>query len=197
VSPGDCDLIANKRGFLSAEYGGTNPLDPGFLLKISGGDRLRDIILRLSPAGSISGQVIDPDGEPAPGYEVVLWARHRRAKGEPYKVSDEATTNRRGEYHFDDLMPDRYLVSTSPALSYSTAPMRQIMVDAFGSPTKLRELRTFYPSAFSIAAAQKIQIGPGHEQAGLDIRIQRGQLLSVTGRIADGGAKEGYSVARI
>jgi len=114
VSPGVYKLTADKTGFLSTGYGETKPDDVGFLLKISKGDRLRDIILRLSPAGSISGQVIDPDGEPAPGYEVVLWARHRRAKGEPYRASDQATTDRRGEYHFDNLLPDSYFVSAAP-----------------------------------------------------------------------------------
>jgi hypothetical protein len=146
VSPGVYKLTADKTGFLSTGYGETKP--------DTWGDRLRDIILRLSPAGSISGQVIDPDGEPAPRYEVVLWARHWRTKGEPSRASDQATTDRRGEYHFDNVLPDSYFVSAAPEFPNGPIGFRQVAVDAEGRSTTLRELRTFYPSTLSLASSR-------------------------------------------
>lgn len=182
VDQGVYRLTAEKTGFVGGSYGQATYEDASTLLKVSAGDNVRDLTLRLFPAGAISGRVLDPDGDPAPGYEVVLWARHARRRNIPYTASDQTTTNQVGEYRFEGLMPDTYYVSASK--ESSGLAVREIPVDGEGRTTKLHELDTFYPAALSLLESQAIRIDIGQEQSGTDIRIQRGSLLTVKGRIA-------------
>ncbi len=190
VKPGTYTLIADKGGFLPGGYSQVKVSDLQTLLKISAGDRMQNLTLRLFPAGVISGRVLDADGDPAPGYEVVLWTQHRRRKAEPNSPSDQTSTNQAGEYRFDGLLPGTYYVSASRDSSGYSVP--QIPVDSEGKVTRVHDLKTFYPSAISIGDAQSVRIQSGHDQAGVDIRIQRGPTLSVKGRIAgfDGSPKD-------
>lgn len=67
-------LTVTKRGFLDGSFGQFKSEDQETLLKVGAGDRTTGITLRLFPGGTISGQIMDADGDPAPGNEVVLWS---------------------------------------------------------------------------------------------------------------------------
>jgi hypothetical protein len=62
--------------------------------------------------------------------------------------------------------------------------VKEIPVDVEGKPSKIHELWTFYPAALSIKDAQPVKIEAGQDQSGIDVRTQRGPLLTVKGRIA-------------
>jgi len=152
-------LTAEKAGFLDGVYGGTKPEDEGILLKVAGGDRLRNLTLRLFPGGVISGQVLDADGDPLPGNGVILWTRHPGRRAASDSPVGETTTNRAGEYRFDGLLPRVYYVGASAgAWGYAT---KQVPVDSSGKTTKLHDLTTFYPGALSLRDAQGVRVEGG------------------------------------
>ncbi len=154
-------------------------------MKVSAGDHFQDVVLRLFPAGLVSGQVLDTDGDPLPGYEVVLWERNSRRKDAVARTADQTTTDHDGQYRFDGLMPGTYYVSAEPPDSTGpAASTTQVFVDSAGKPTNLHDYRTFFPSMLSLAAAQSIHLLSGQEQEDIDIRAQRGPLLSVAGKVS-------------
>lgn len=64
--------------------------------------------------------------------------------------------------------------------------MQATLVDSAGKPTRLHDLTTFYPGVLLRTDAQGVRIDTGEERSGVDIRLKRGQLLSIKGRIAGG-----------
>lgn len=182
ITDGLYRLTVEKEGFVAGGYGETKPDDELTLLKIKAGDRMQDITLRLFPGGTISGRVLDPDGDPLPEAQVIGWTKHL-VRGEMTSVQSIGTvTNSAGEYRMEGLKKGTYYVSTDPE-SWGRA-LNTIPVDRAGNPTKMRELVTYFPGTMAMDDAQPIHIEGGQEQSGIDIRIQRGPVLSVKGRIA-------------
>ena len=181
VKPDTYTLQAEKGGFLPGSYGTVKPEEAPTLLKVRDDDHLQGITLRLFQAGAISGHVLDADGDPLPGYEVILWAKRSRRKGVPYSPGDQTTTNHRGEFRFDDLTPGTYYIDAGK--ESAGMAVKEIPVDSAGKVIRERELWTFYPGALALKDARAIRVESGQEQSGAEITIQRGPLLTVKGRI--------------
>ena len=178
VKPGRYRLNAGKAGFLDGAYGASEPRNNGSILKVDAGDHTRDLTLLLSPGASISGRVLDPDGDPVPEGTVVLWGRRAGKTHRSYSSG----TNRAGEYELDGLSAGTYYVSAEAGPWGYAVP--GLPVDGSGKITKLRDLATFFPAALSLADAQAITVEAGQEQSGIDIRIQRGLTFGLKGKIA-------------
>ena len=189
VQPGEYNLTAEKSGYLDGSYGAKALDDAGPLLKLSGGDRMQDVVLLLFPGATISGQVLDADGDPVADTQVILWTREKRGRMMHPSHANQTATNRSGEYRFDELPPGMYYVAAS-AGSWGYAA-RRVPVDSSGNVTRVHELTTFYAGALSLAEAQGVTVESGEEQSGIDIRIRRGPTLSVKGRIAGMGEPAG------
>jgi hypothetical protein len=181
IQPGEYQLEAEKIGFIDGAYGAVKPTSRGSLLKLSTGDRITDLTISLYPGGAISGRVLDPDGDPAPHMEVVVWRRQLQARARQ-SAAGQTTTDMAGEYHIEGLLPGSYLLSASAG--HWGYAIRQIPVGRDGKPTKLHELATYFPAAITRADAQAVNVESGQEQSGIDIHIQRGPTLKVQGRIA-------------
>ena len=184
IEPGSYNLIAEKPGYLPGLYGQIKYDDAESVLKVGAGENLKGVILRLFPASAISGQVVDADGDPAPGCNVLLWRQDARPKNSHARVADQTVTDRNGQYRFGGLMPGTYFVSAEIGAEDPPNSLDKILVDASGKRTNLHDYRTFFPSTISIEAAQQIHLSPGQEYDGADIHAQRGPLFSVAGKLA-------------
>jgi hypothetical protein len=78
VKAGRYELKAEKSGFLDGSYGQTKADEEGSLVKVGNGDHVQDLKILLFPGGVISGRVLDADGDPVSGDEIVLWTRSRK-----------------------------------------------------------------------------------------------------------------------
>ena len=198
VKPGHYTISAEKAGFLDENYYPLTAPATGTLLKVASGDQMKDLNVRLSPAASISGKVLDSDGDPVPNEQVVLLEPSERDhpnRGKRRGIhAGIAETNLAGEYRIHGLVPGAYYVSAS-AGAWGHTP-KQVPVDSTGRATRLHDLMTFYPAAVTIANAQAVGVSAGQELSGIDIRIQRGPTLSVKGTIAGlAGAPSKYSLS--
>jgi hypothetical protein len=193
VKNGRYNLTAEKIGFLESAYGAKKPDDDGALLKVAKGEQTAGITLLLFPAGSIRGQVLDPDGDPAPNCQAVLWTQSARRGEKKVSRGQEANCDREGNFRFDGLDAGTYYVSAVDGSWESGS--RKVSVDSAGKQSRIHSLATFYPAALSLKEAQSVTLEGGQEQIGVDIRIQRGALFSVRGRIAsDLSSLSKYSV---
>jgi hypothetical protein len=186
VEAGRYRLAVEKNGFLDGAYGANRPEGEGSILKVSAGEKTPDLVLQIFPAASISGRVLDADGDPMANSAVTIFTRAHRGATTRDESRETANTNRSGEYHFNGLTPGTYYLSASGDDTWGLG-RRRIPLDSSGKVTKVRDLKTFYPSGLSFAEAQSVTVESGQEQAGIDIRLQRGATVSVKGRIAGFG----------
>ena len=81
VEPGSYRLDASHDGYLDSQYGQKKPGDPGINLSLAAGQRMTDLFFKLPRPASITGHVIDEDGEPLSNVSVKAYqASNRRGK---------------------------------------------------------------------------------------------------------------------
>jgi hypothetical protein len=183
LAPGSYWLNAKKAGFGDQRYrpsGATAGAHES--VRLSSGQELKDLEIRLVPNGAISGRVLDEDGEPFPTAMVSALAStfvHGRRRLMP---TDVAQTNNRGEFSLSKLPPGHYvLLASVPRFDMpgSVAP-----APADGSP-ETAYVSTYMPNSTDAAQAEKVDIAPGGEVAGFDIHMQKSVVVRVKGRLTD------------
>src|SRR5271166_4204133 len=73
LPPGDYRVRVNRDGFEQVAYGGRGPNRPGKFISLSPGDVRSDIAVSIQPLSAISGMVLDAEGDPLTGAQVMLF----------------------------------------------------------------------------------------------------------------------------
>jgi protocatechuate 3,4-dioxygenase beta subunit len=184
IAPGRYRLLAEKNGYIAGIYGQRQANGPGLLLVFpDSADRAGDqqFRIRLTPAGSISGRVLDENGEPLLGADVSLY-RKRTQSGEVGFVQVTAvatTTNDLGEYRAYGLSPGKYFVGvTYPS---NSSPIRTPRVDQ--SSKTQDSIPTFFPAVDDPASATAIDVTPGSDARGVDVTLNRARYVRIRGKL--------------
>ena len=180
VVPGEYILAVSRTLYVDRIYGqkGGRYSDPE-RIPVAPGESVRDITIRLTPTGVITGRVVDADGDPAPGLSVSAM-RYRHDDGQRRLESNHsARTNDRGEYRLWGLPPGRYYIAATSDRGPEMVRAGQIE-EQEGSATP----RIFYPSALELTETAPIRIRGGEERAGIDIQLQQVRAYRVSGRVA-------------
>jgi hypothetical protein len=169
VAPGNYYLSAEHIGFLDAQYPGGASVGQAVLLRLTAGDKLTGIEIKLLPQAVLSGKVLDSDGDPwQHGYVILfrsVWQNGRRTMASP----ESSGVDDRGEFRIGGLMPGRYYV-----LAESQAGFEDMYhPDVNGKPTP-RHQPTWYPSSPDIDSAIPITLAAGQQLTGVDIRLREG-----------------------
>lgn len=164
VEPGRYWYRAKKGGFtlLENDYG----FNPATQLKPDEVDANNK--LKLVEDGSISGRVLDAQGDPVEHVTV------EADKGGGFV--GRRTTNDRGEFRITGLTPGRYLVRAAPAL-LRTPP--EIRTD--GS-SETQYAVTYHPDSVDPGAAVRVDVKGGLVEA-VDIRLARQPIVRVSGTV--------------
>ncbi len=174
LEPGTYSLWAERDGFLAESYGARRPGGQGIPITVSAGMHLRDLELKLTPHGVISGRLVDDEGEPVPRAYV-----HVVRAGTNWS-SQHAQTNDLGEFRIAGLAPGRYRLRANPTPRFRYG---QVIVP---QPPELREpefLVTYYPSTTDPASAATIEVGAGQEVSGITIQLCKGRVHRIKGRV--------------
>jgi len=142
-----------------------------FNFPLAPGDKREDLNLTLTPAGAIIGRVLDAAGEPVPNALV-------RAEGS--EGGENAATDEQGRYRIGGLRPGKYRIHASPrpsSFSYSS----EVRTDGTGD---IHYSTTYYPDSLTRASARRLDVGPAAELSGIDIRLVRTGILSVSGKVS-------------
>jgi hypothetical protein len=205
LPPGTYRLFATRNGFARSEYGQRTPNGRGVFLTIAAGQQLKDITLRLQPAGTITGRVTGHDGEPLTGFSVeLLRATYDSTGARVFRPNLTARTDDRGEYRIFWITPGRYYVSVNPLSNREEEfdLSRQILLQAghAGGPpvdglanfgfinpnqtfSKDGYVITYYPNTLNVASAQIIDIRPGGELGGINIQLLQQPVARIRGRV--------------
>ena len=115
LAPGNYRLVALRaEGFVVAEHGQRTPNGRGRPVPVAEGQQVAGITLAMMPTGSISGRIVDRDGEPLGRAQVqALQATYREGR-KILKIVQSVQTNNVGEYRLFWLPPGSYYISARP-----------------------------------------------------------------------------------
>lgn len=179
VEPGSYRLEVSHNGYVNSEYGQKKPGDPGANLSLAAGQKMTDLVFKLLRSASISGHIMDEDGEPVSNVSVKAYqASSRRGKGGLGAVGG-ASTNDLGEYRIFDLRPGRYYIRATFQSRKNLAGI------APSSPQISREdyPPTFYPNTTDPAKAGTISTKAGDEIPAVDFILKPSRVVTVTGKV--------------
>lgn len=78
IEAGSYSLDASHNGFVTSLYGQKKPKNPGANLTLAPGQKMTDVVFKLLRSASISGHVMDEDGEPLPYVQVTPYQTSSR-----------------------------------------------------------------------------------------------------------------------
>jgi len=226
IAPGSYRLIATRSGggFVPGEYGQRSPTGEGISFNLAAGQRMMGVQLAMSPTGSISGRVVDIDGEPLGKAQVFALRSIYRDGARRMTIVQAVQTNDRGEYRLFWLPPGNYYVSArrdTPTLQREIGPLGDILNPVrvtepvrFGSfeqanapVIKKRILKTgetveessvpvYYPGVADAQSAAPVALASGATIGGVDVSIAAGVVAThhIRGRAIDG--KTGQPLAK-
>ncbi len=148
------------------------------LVEIEEGTRAK-ATLRVGRGGVISGRLLDEDGEPAVGAQIVVFRQARSVGGaRPVQEGGGSTQypNDLAQYRVWSLPAGDYVVG---AYSHSyTMPGDEVL-------SKEGRLPTYFPGVVAADNARLVTVRAGQETGSIDFVLSRGRLGAVTGRITD------------
>jgi hypothetical protein len=198
VEAGSYRLTIMRNGYAKQMYGQrvTNGIVPP--LEFGEGET-KDLMIRLTPAGSISGVVRNASGRPIAGVDVQLVQRIYGETGDRIVTTIASTnTDDRGEYRFYWVSAGRYYV-----MAGNNHPCR-LTPDACPSISKIenydrgvkdgtnlderdrsgRYTAAYYPGVRDTVRAAPIDIQPGSELGAIDFTLER-LRYHIRGRVID------------
>ena len=152
---------------------GTN-YPPGRPLTIVAGEEVRDVDFKITPGGVITGRVLDADGNPVVGEQVIAQPAEEN-QGPPRFNFDlrDMVTDDRGVYRLFGLTPGRYRVSVGRADDSGAVSLNRRKIFR----------RTFYPDAAEQKDARIVEVKAGIEATDVDISVGRAlKTYRVSGR---------------
>ena len=193
IEPGKYRLSVNRTGFVASEYGAHGPMRPGGTLTLAPGQKIEDLVFRLTPHAVITGRVLDEDGEPV-AYAQVQPMRYRYVNGRRQLTAyGGASTNDLGEYRIFGLAPGRYYLSAT----YRPPMMFEPAVDRSASQQPEEGyVPTYYPGAIDPARAVAIDAAAGAQLRGIDFSLSKTRTVRVRGRVT-GAARAGRAPVSI
>jgi hypothetical protein len=153
------------------------------MLTLAASDTMKDLAFKLTPQGIVAGRVLDDEGEPVAGVQVqVLQYRYTAGRKRLVPVAPGIPTNDLGEYRAPNLSPGRYYVASS---SQRMANMMTALEKPAGKAVEEGFIPVYYPSSVDASAASPVDVGPGAELRGVDMRLRKARIFRVTGKVTN------------
>ena len=183
LEPGSYRINVASNGYARTEYGQRIFGGQGTPINLTSGQVLKDVSIPLTPAGNISGQVRDLQGQPLAGIPIQLLKPAYNAAGQrSFQSAGSVRTNDHGEYRLYWVTPGRYYLNAG---SSQGSPIN--LGGGGASPNEVQDsyVSTYYPGVTDIGQAAVLEVRPADEQTGVDFKIARQQLYRIRGRVID------------
>jgi len=212
VEPGRYTLIAEKTGFLTQRYGARAEGSPGVTLNVVAGAELKDLDVKLTPQGVITGRVTDEDGDPIANAQVSV-ARYGYNNGRRTLIQTggalstagaqmgaagalailgggggAGTSDDQGNFRIVNLTPGRYYVSANPQAGAGFLTLLQQAPGRAGATSDPINTTTFYPNSLDAQGAAPVDVAGGSEVSGVNIRVRKERVYSIRGKVIDGAS---------
>lgn len=132
--------------------------------------------LTLTPPGSFRGSVSDEDRKPVAGASVFAFHWSDATGFRRLVLDGAAQTAPNGDWAIGKLPPGVYLIAVKPLPGVAVTRPE----DPLG---EFRYCAAFYPNAPDPASAVAINVAPGGEAAGIDMRLTRTRTVAIRGAV--------------
>src|SRR5579859_920242 len=119
VAPGSYRLTANCDGFVRDA---ADPTRPGAQLTVAEEQQIKDAALKLMPVATISGHILDEDGDPIVRAQVAVMRYYYGQARKAFNQISSAESNDLGEFEAINLPPGHYYVEVSVPPRQSIPP---------------------------------------------------------------------------
>ncbi len=171
---GSFPLFAEKRGFNTGRYGGNKHFPGLSSIAVTKNQQIQDIVLKLVPQAVIAGRVVDAEGEPVEGAQIVLLKSSWADGAQHWSPVASGSTLDNGEYRVAKIGAGQYLVKC-------TVPQIVATFDRLPSAAEkdIGYASTYYPNAQNLLTASPLDVRDGAEVRGIDIRMAPVHLFHV------------------
>ncbi len=198
VEPGTYFLNASADRYARQQIGPRPRGQTGMSTSVTvvAGQPAKDIVFHLMPAGTVTGRVLGESDQPVVNVQVGLFSTNYTLDGKRNLLQmASGQTDDRGVYRLFWVPPGRYYLTANPSPRPLTGlnPLQP-------SAASNKYPRTYYPGTTDIDAASEVDIRPGSEVEGIDIRLAPHATYRIRGRIVDpatGAAPQGAAVSII
>jgi len=202
IPPGRYRFFAAHSGFVDQHYkAGVNGTGPVFSLRP--GEKVNDVLFRLTAAAVITGRVNNEDGDPMQHIEVTALRRPSEEEFEdddlprPHKIQMQsvgaAQSDDRGQYRIFGLQPGEYFVKAEDSFEPISRAVR--VEESFWAMRSLGSeyAPVYYSGATQISQAQVVPLKAG-EEASADITMRRVKTVEIAGQVigATGPARDSF-----
>lgn len=208
-SAGMWRLIASARGYVTQAYDEHESFSSGIVLTAA--SPTLDLRFRIAPEAVITGTVLDEAGEPVRNASVSLFVVQapRPDAVPPPRARARTSTDDRGVYEFDDLLPGNYQINVQAQVWYAMAAQQKGFNTENQPPLDpsldVAYPLTWYPGTDNSVEAETINLSAGdNRQADFQLRPipsvhlrilpdaatagdQRMQAYPMIEKISDGG----------
>ena len=185
-------------GYVKQDYGQRVFSEKGASLDLRSGQAANNLVVRLTPAASLSGRVRDAAEQPLAGITMLLLRRSYDTDGSKLlSVAASARTDDRGDYRIYWVTPGRYLVM---ALGTNSGPLASLLrMPPLDNPNMTQDTYStlYYPGVTASDAAGSIDLQPGVEVAAIDFNLARQALYHIRGRVIDPRTGQGPAAVQI
>lgn len=185
IEPGKYRLSVSRNGFVNTSYGARGPNQPGTTISLDPGQRLKEVNLKLTPHGVVSGRVVDEDGDPVAGVSVQAQSYRRIAGRKQLVPSGFASTNDLGEYRIFGLEPGKYYLSAT----YNQTAWEPTLDRSAKAPPEEGYVPTYYPAGIDLATAAGVDVTPGAELRGMNIALSKTRTVRLRGHVGNPGGR--------
>lgn len=198
LAAGRWTLRASKTGYIDQQFGQRSAFATTDPIVLSEGQQLV-ADFRLSRGGAIAGRVVDEFGDPLAGANVTALRIQRTAQGSrTTRTGISVPSDDNGAYRIYNLPPGQYYVSLNDpsaarmiALSPGGDPgssLQAELINISGQVTLNNGERrsyapTYYPGTVTLADAQRITLGLGEEQSGINLSVVPARAARIAGRV--------------
>lgn len=181
LAEGTYHLAVSLNGYVKQDYGQRAFTGQGTTLNLMRDDVIKDLVVRLTRAGNISGRITDENGLPAPGVPVQLLKVTYNAAGlKLFQQINVASTNDRGEYRLYWITPGRYYLTagTAAGIPPGAGPGGNPSPNSSTDPYVF----TFYPGTTDQSRAAVVEVKAGSDMP-MDFVVPRTQLFKISGHV--------------
>jgi len=172
IDPGRYRLRATRNGFVTLEFGTRAEKGAGTVLDLAPPRQLKDVDVRLTPQGVITGRVLDADGEPLERVQVQLLRSQYVNGRKVLSTTHSGFTNDLGEYRYAGLTPGKYYIY---AENFAGVPPTSVSEEDY--------VPVYYPSARDIAGAVPVDVAAGAQVRAVDMMLRKARTATVKGRV--------------